>query len=855
MNRFLLPMVLAGCCAAQTVEQPVRAPHDPGVVTTRQAITPAGVPSVFQGRVYGVAWAGASGDLWVLHASEVYRLDWRTNRVVAHWPHRGTPGNQSIVADPATEDALIGNSTRAKQGDPQLAGLVRAQGGGLRPLAQGLGRFLPGALAVSAEPDAAGKRYVAAPLVYENKVAIIDVSTGATVRQIDTGIAPFAAAIDRKGTTVWVSNLGGRPPKPDELFASPKQKPAEQVVVDSRGIASTGTVTRIDLKTGAAAGTIAVGLHPTALALDEARGRLYVANGNSDSVTAIDTQRGVAVRTIPIQPFSQAVRGIAPTALAVSADGATLYAACGGINAVAVIDTASAKVRGMIPTGWYPTGLALDATGKRLAVSSLLGAGSGWRESPGKRYVHANRGSVAVVDVPEAAQLAAYTTAVAENNRLRLAGSPEAARETARNARPSAVPARSGEPSKIEHVVFIIKENRTYDQVLGDIRKGNGDPSLVMFGEAVTPNQHRLAEQFVLLDNFYSTGGNSADGHQWLTQANETEYCLWPGYQGRSYPYDGSDPMAYSSGGFLWNYAQARGRSVRVYGEFAGTTAPGRPRLDLLRKWEQGGDFTSDWTVKAPIASMNPILAANYPAYNTQIPDVARAQIFLADLKKFEAKGDLPNLILLQLPSNHTNGTTPGVSTPKAMVADNDLALGQIVEALSRSRFWPKMAIFVVEDDAQNGVDHVDGHRTTAFVASPYARRGHVDSTFYSHQSMLKTIELILGLPTMSLFDLIATEMRASFTEEADLTPYTAVRPAQSLMEINPPAAALAGAARKAALDSAKMKWNTPDAAPTERLNRIVWGAIKGWNTPYPAPKRSVFSPLSLDVEDEDRER
>jgi hypothetical protein len=464
---------------------------------------------------------------------------------------------------------------------------------------------------------------------------------------------------------------------------------------------------------------------------------------------------------------------------------------------------------------------------------------------------------VAVLQLPNAAQLASYTTAVAENNRLRLAGTaPDDARAAARNAAPAAIPARSGEPSTIEHVVFVIKENRTYDQVLGDMGKGNGDPSLVMFGADVTPNQHRLAEQFVLLDNFYATGGNSADGHQWITQANETEYCLWPGYQGRSYPYDGSDPMAYSSGGFLWNYAQARGRSVRVYGEFAGRmNTASSTRLDLLRKWEKGGDFTADWKIRAPIASLNAIVAANYPAYSTSIPDVARAQIFLADLKRFESEGKLPNLMLVQMPSNHTFGTTPGVSTPKAMVADNDLAVGQIVEALSHSRFWPKMAIFIVEDDAQNGVDHVDGHRTTAFLASPYARRGHIDSTFYSHQSMLKSIELILGLPTMSLFDLIANDMRNSFTDEADLTPYKAVRSKQDLFELNPPAAALSGPARSGALASAKMKWSVPDAAPTERLNRILWGTIKGWATPYPGAQRSVFSPLAVDVEDEEREK
>ncbi len=278
-------------------------------------------------------------------------------------------------------------------------------------------------------------------------------------------------------------------------------------------------------------------------------------------------------------------------------------------------------------------------------------------------------------------------------------------------------------------------------------------------------------------------------------------------------------------------------------------------RIELLREWEKGGDFTSKWSTTAPIAPLNKILAASYPAYSTSIPDVARAQIFLADLKRFEAEKKFPNLVLVQLPSNHTNGTTPGVSTPKAMVADNDFALGEIVDGLSHSPFWPKMAIFVVEDDAQNGVDHVDGHRTAAFVVSPYVRRKHPDSTFYSHQSMLKTIELILGLPTMSIFDLIALDMRNTFQDEADLTPFPAVRPRQDLFELNPPARALAGDARRAALDSERMKWSIPDAAPTERLNRILWGAIKGWSTPYPGARQSVFSPLAIDVEDEDRER
>jgi YVTN family beta-propeller protein len=828
-------------CSAQTLEQPSRALTDPGVVTTRQAITPAGVPSIFQGRVYGIAWAGKSGELWVLHASNVYRLDWKNNRIVSRVPHGGVPGNQSIVANPATGGAIVGTSRRK-------ARLTSVTANGLQPLGGDLGNFQPGALSVA-------NGVVAVPLVYENKLAVLNATSGAVVKQIGVGIAPFAAVLDRKGGVAYVSNLGGRPPKPNELYASPKLKQDEKVVVDGRGIASTGSVTRVDINSGEATATIAVGLHPTALAWDEARNRLYVANGNSESISVIDTERNQVVRTIPLQPFND-VRGIAPTALQVSADGKTLFVACGGINAIALVDTSSAGIKGLIPTGWYPNGLAIDPTGDRIAVSSLLGAGSGWRDAPKQRYVHSYRGSVSVIAMPDAAQLASYTTAVAENNHLRLAGAaPSESRAVAKNARPVAIPARSGEPSLIEHVVFIIKENRTYDQVLGDVNKGNGDPSLVMFGEDVTPNQHRLAEQFVLFDNFYATGGNSADGHQWLTQANETEYCLWPGYQGRSYPFDGSDPMVYSSGGFLWDYALAAGRSVRVYGEYAGRLDhPSGQRLALLRKWEAGGDFTKDWSIRAPIEPLNKILAANYPSYTTAIPDVARASIFLEDLKRFEKDGKLPNLMLLQLPSDHTYATLAGTSTPKAMVADNDLAVGQVVEALTKSRFWPKMAIFIVEDDAQNGVDHVDGHRTTAFVVSPYARRGHIDSTFYSHQSMLKTIELILGLPTMSIFDLIAHDMRHSFSDKPDLTPYKAVRPKQDLFEINPPLQALSGKARAAAVDSAKMNFSVPDAAPTERLNRILWADSKGWSKPYPAPKRSIFAPLSLEIEDEDRE-
>lgn len=846
---------LTALCAVlaypQTPDRPLRAVTDPGIVTTRQAITPAGVSSIFSGRLYGAAWDPAEDRLWVLHATDVYALDWRNNQVVTKLAHRGTPGAQAIAAAPGSSRILLANSVRSTAGTTPAAQLLAVEDGKLRVIAAQLGNFQPGAFTTARKGSVA-----VLPLMWENKVLLLDVETGRTLQSAPTGTAPWAAAVNAAGTIAYVSNLGGRPPKPGEAAASPMHKPDEKIPVDTRGIASTGTITRVNLQTGAASHTIAVGLHPTAILLDEPRARLYVANGNSDSVSIVDTERNTVIRTVELQFFNQKVKGIAPTALALSPDGKQLFVACGGINAVAVVDAAASNLTGLIPTGWYPNSVSLSPDGKHLAITSLLGPGSGWRDAPGKRFVHSYRGSVSVVPVPDTAQLASYTTAVAENNRLRLSSAKSPLETARRGIKPVAIPVRSGEPSLIEHVVYIIKENRTYDQVLGDLPQGNGDPSLVMFGRNVTPNQHRLAEQFVLLDNTYATGGNSGDGHQWVTQANETEYCLWPGYQGRSYPFDGSDPMAYASGGFIWDYALARGKTVKVYGEYAGRMSdpPSPERKSLLERWKSGEDFSSRWKIRAPIDPLNKILAANYPSYTNAIPDVIRAQIFLKDLAQYEKSNSLPNLVILQLPSNHTYGTSPGLSTPSAMVADNDLAAGQIVEALSNSRFWPKMAVFIIEDDAQNGVDHVDGHRMPAFVASPYARRGHIDSTFYSHQSVLKTIELILGLPTMSIFDLIANDMRASFTDTPDFTPFKAVPAEYDLFELNPPATALKGKAREGALASARMNWSVPDAVPTERLNRIVWGQIKGWDKPYPAPRRAVFSPLEIDTEDDDRE-
>lgn len=834
----------------QTADRPLRAVSDQSVITTRQAIAPAGVQSVFDGRVHASAF-GKDNILWVLTRTNLYQFDWLENRTLAKFAIDGIAGIRGLTIDPVSGDPLISTITNKKPNPnpklPEIPGsirLMRLLGGNFVQVGGDLGTYSAGS-----PTTAAGN--VLVPLTANNRLAIVDAKTGAA-KNVVVGVAPTAVAAH--GNFSYVTNWGGEKATKAQPSAPTGLDPmADLVRIDARGVAEAGTVSVVDLAQKKMIATITVGRHPTALALDAAENRLYVANTNDDSISVIDTATRAVISTISLKPFSSEVYGIAPTAVTIDKPRNRLLIACGGINAIAVYDLHAGRISGLIPTGWYPVSVALDASGKRITVGTLLGVGSGQKDGPTKRFVHANRGTSQVIDLPDEPQLASYTAVVGESNHVSFASATPLKADPA--AKPTAVPLRAGEPSLIEHVVFIVKENRTYDQVLGALGRGNGEPSFVMFGEDVTPNAHKLSREFVTLDNLYATGGNSASGHQWVTQANEASYTLWPGYEGRSYPFDGSDPLAYSARGFIWDAALARGKSVAVFGEFAprlGWDQMGR--IDLLNRWKAGETFGSIWNTKSPIPPLDATLVRNFPAYTMAVPDVIRAQLFAETVKGYTAAGKMPHLTLVQLPSNHTSGTTPGMNTPKAMVADNDFALGQIVESLTKSPFWPKMAIFVVEDDAQNGVDHVDGHRMPGHIISPYTRRGSVDSTFYAHQSVLKTIELILGLPTLSLFDLIANDMRASFTDTPDVATYKAVAPKQDLFEMNPAAAALNGEARKGALASAAMRWDVPDAVPSALLNRITWHSIKGWDAPYPKPVRAAFSPYQLEDDDADND-
>jgi hypothetical protein len=604
-------------------------------------------------------------------------------------------------------------------------------------------------------------------------------------------------------------------------------------------------VSRIDLQNLRTTHSIPVGLHPTALAWDQSQRRLYVANSNSDSISVVDTVRNTVIGAYSLSSFVQGARGVSPNAIALSPNKKILYVACGGLNAVMVIDAQRGALMGTIPTAWYPNALAVSPDGGYLAVAALLGIGSGSEARPERHSAAAYRGAVSVVEIPNDAQLAGYSTTVLANNRLNLPVRPV---PTATKQHPVAIPGKAGDPSLIQHVVYIIKENRTYDSILGDLGKGNSDPRLVMYDRSVTPNIHRLAGEFVLLDNLYATGGNSGDGHQWVTQANETAYCLWPGYIGRSYPFDGSDPIAPASRGFIWDLALAGGKSARIFGEYAGRDRTVKPedRVGLLQQWKRGESFEGRWNITSPMRSVNKILERSYPPYTLAVPDVVRARLFQKAVSDWEVSRSMPNFVILQLPGDHTYGLLSGTSTPEAMIADNDYALGQIVDTLSHSSFWPHMAIFVVEDDSQFGVDHVDGHRTVALVVSPYIRRGAIDSTFYSQPSILKTIELILALPTLSLFDLIANDMKASFQDTPDLHPYTATLPSQSLFDVTPLEPRLSGPARQAAAKSRHMRWDIPDAVPATVVNDMLWHQARGWNTAYPGSPTAVFFPMAV---------
>jgi DNA-binding beta-propeller fold protein YncE len=570
------------------------------------------------------------------------------------------------------------------------------------------------------------------------------------------------------------------------------------------------------------------------------RARLFVAAANTNNVYAFGaTSNGefrpleaISTALTPFQPF-----GMTPSSLAISSDLKRLFIACSDGNAVAVADITAphSRVLGFIPTGWYPTSVATMPDNSLVIVN---GKGLGSRPNPNgpnpsKRAAPAyvanseieyvgriQTGTVGFVPAPTDEQLTVFTETV----RMNSAYKDDRQRERVVGPQ-SGLFVKSGEhQSPIRHVIYIIKENRTYDQVLGDIGKGNSDPSLTLFGENVTPNLHQIARDFILYDNFYENADVSAEGHNWAAAGIAPDYTvkLWPNtyaQRRKTYDYEGGEPANSPPAGYIWNNAMAAGVTVRNYGDWA-VNVP----LNSVKEGRQIGSLRDP--------ALKDVTDLNYRAFDLNYPDVERSKEFLSEWKQFDQEGDAPQLMVLRMGNDHTEGAAPGKLSPLSYAADNDYAVGMLVDGVSHSKLWSSTAIFIIEDDAQNGPDHVDCHRSTAYVISPYTRRGVVDSTMYNQMSVLLSIEGLLGIHPMTQFDAAATPMFGSFSAQPDTRPWSVLQPKTSLTDHNP----ADGAGAK---ESARLDFSDADLADDDELNAILWHAIK--KTEMPPPVVSIF--------------
>ncbi|HEX3609286.1 MAG TPA: bifunctional YncE family protein/alkaline phosphatase family protein [Solirubrobacterales bacterium] len=733
------------------------------------------------------------------------------------------------------------------------------------------GDALPAGMALSADGS---KLYVA--LNGSNTLGVIDTATNQLVKEIPVGNAPRQVAID--GNEAFVSNEGGRPTTGSDFTNSSDGTPI--VANPSTGGSITGTVSVVDLGSETQTDSIPVGLEPTALYLHG--GALFVANSNDDSVSIVDTSSKRVTQTFDVNPVPGASVGSYPNAITMP-DPNHVLISIGRDNAIADYSYSGPgsplHLEGLLPTDWYPVQVQFDsALGGQIVVTNDKGIGArgpdstinkGPQTNPATGHnTYDDTGTVTTFALPEESQLPQYTHTVFADNAW---DSPGRLASAAAGA-DSAVPNRLGGGSPIKHVFVVVKENRTYDQVLGDLPDGNGDPSLAQFGHAITPNQHALAEQFGTFDNFYDEGTLSADGHNWIVQADANDYVEKEfGAFYRSYPAEGGDALAYQRDGFLWNAAQRAGDSVADFGEYAfffNVPSSGAPswadwyRDSQILEGKESGPLPvpiDKYQTYSDIPSLNAIIDRAYPRFNLDVPDQYRVDIWERAFHKAEQTGNLANLNLLWLPDDHTSGLNSGDPYPVAQVADNDLALGRIVQDISHSRFWKSSAIFVLEDDPQNGVDHVDGHRSVLWAISPYSRRGAVNDRYYSQINVVRTVEQILGIQPMNQEDGTAEPMYDAFTNRPDFQPYGAL-PNQVPLTLGVPSLSPAAAsssrvrhlvhvpASERAVYRQWVAWSAhqrftgrraeEDAANPEQLNRLDWYSATGWRRPYPGELR-----------------
>ena len=677
---------------------------------------------------------------------------------------------------------------------------------------------------VAVSPD--GTRLFAVH-VFGHILSVVDLKTGHVLRAIDLPAEVYTCLVSPDGATVFVSIWGG------------------------------AKVLLFDARTFEPRGEIAVGEHPNAMALTKDGKRLFVACANTNAVWAIDVDARRAVEQISIALFPQSPPGSTPNHVSLSRDETRLLVSNADNNTVAVVDVAKAgasEVEGFVPTGWYPTAAMFSRDGSRVFILS----GKGLTSAPNPRFSNRSvlggeaqyvgamlTGAVSVLPTPDRERLQTLTkmvysvTPYSDEHRLAPAGAPGA----------SPIPSRVGDPSPIKHLFYVIRENRTYDQVLGDLDRGNGDPTLTLFGENVTPNAHALVREFGVLDNFYVDAEVSYDGHAWSTGAYATDIVekFWPttyARRGGAYLSEGGGQMRNAYGnaaaplnGYIWDAVVRKGSSVRSYGEFA--------------HWAQGSladRRAGRVQALAAVPGLEGRVSPTFPPWDLQVSDLQRLEAWRREFVEQDSKDQVPAFSIVRMGNDHTNGTRPGTPTPRAMVAENDFAIGRFVEIISKSRIWKESAIFIVEDDAQNGPDHVDAHRSIAILVSPFSRRRVVDSTMYTTSGILRTMELILGVPPMSQYDASATPTYNAFQATPDLTPFAHLEPRISLDEKNDQRAWGAEA-------SMQMNLAEADMAPERELNEILWRSVKGPTSVMPPTVRSAFIRRVGDGDDDDDRR
>jgi len=749
-------------------------------------------------------------------------------------------GKTSIFWSAANGDSHQSYVLKAVWDDKKLAlaDAIEFKPEGDSPLA------LPNELAIDEED---GINYLFVVLNGNNRLVKMNLETHDIQWSQLTGVAPYGIVL--VNGKAYVSNWGGTQPA-DSDKAETAGVPYGRSFIDPKtGAINNGTVSVFDAKSGAPVTEIKTGLHPNDLVATHDGHFIYVANGNSDDVSVIDATQNKVAATIPVTLFTDQQRliGDSPNALLLSADERTLYVANGLDNAVAVVqlDGASGAVKGFIPTEAYPGGLALN--GNTLLVTNLEGEGAHVNSmsvtsgkdvpqvSGGAYNSHHQLATLSIIPLPNASELSNYTTQV---KRLNLLFRTKIARLMPRkNMAPQPVPERIGEPSVFKHVLYIIKENRTYDQILGDMPEGDGRADLCTFGGKVTPNEHQIARDFLLLDNYYASGKCSAEGHQWTDAAMVTDYIeknvrAWF----RSYPHVQNDALVYDQNGFIWNNAADHGKTVRIYGEACTPHyAPGANWTTIYNAYQAGKPFK--FTNSSTISRVRPMLSPNFACGgDLTIPDQIRASEFIDELNDYEKQpGDqLPQLMVMALPDDHTTGMRPGTPTPRAEVADNDLAVGRIIEALSKSRFWKNTVVFVTEDDSQAGWDHVSAYRTTGFVVSAYSRLKQTVHVNYNQTCMVRTIEQILGIPPMNAIDATALPMFKCFNNTADLSAYHAQPNQIPINELNAKLSELKGRDLYYARQSLRPEFDHIDGGKDDLMNRIIWHYAKR-SVPYPA--------------------